>query len=221
VITLSSININDLKRLTLVILDKRNNNKNKTLIKSIKLLIPSRHSSILILFFSIIGLVLSIGIGFNSNTINLFSNVVKGINNILLVILGLNFTGYALFYSMASGKTHINLLSSESDIPNTSIFDFYNTYFFGLSTLYLLAILFNFLLHSIIDMLSPNFSLPLALLICNILASLLIMLYLIIMIWLIIAFSASIFNLYRGFNINASIIAVEYLDKHSKDKDNV
>lgn len=193
----------------------KTNTKNKTIKNSIKLLLPSKDSVILIIIFCIISTILGILIGFDNNTISLFRNIVKGINNIILVILGINFTGYALFYSMASGETHLNLLSNSTKCKNetTSIFDFYNTYFFGLNTLYLFAILFNFLLHSLINILPTDFVVPIDLLICNIIATILIISYLIIMIWLIIEFSSSIYNLYRCFNINASTEAVKFLEK--------
>lgn len=175
---------------------------NKVLRNSIKQGDTSKQNTIITLIIILISIPIIISIGYSENTIDRFSIVVNKSQDLMVSLFGIVFTGYALFQAFTTGKIVERLLTNTGRYKN--MFQEFNLYFFKTSFSYLLIIILNFILSIILENLSPVFYVSsLSNATNNLIATMLILIYFIINIYLILEIKCLLYNIYQSFNIKA------------------
>ncbi|MFL0401971.1 hypothetical protein ACH0BP_09685 [Bacillus nitratireducens] len=144
-----------------------------------------------------------------------FTDLLGNINDIIVPTFAVIITGYAIFQALVNGSTLINLMAvSEAE---KSKFEEYNLYFFGLSLLYLGIIILNLLLMLFFKNVPADWSLPFVSHQVNeIIASVLMTLYLGILMHSLIELKSFVYNLFQCFTINAVSSGIEFLKEHKE-----
>ncbi|MEW4290056.1 hypothetical protein [Rossellomorea marisflavi] len=152
----------------------------------------------------------------NLSAVVVTSKLALNLNNILIPTFAVIITGYAIFQALASGPTLIRMISVNHG-KDLNKFAVYNLYFFGLSIIYLILLIINFVILLCVDMVDPNWSLKLFSnstnehLIC-----ILITVYLLTVINFVIELKSFIWNLLQIFLTNGASAATEYLVEQKK-----
>ncbi len=144
-----------------------------------------------------------------------FTDLLGNINDIIVPTFAVIITGYAIFQALVNGSTLINLMAvSEAE---KSKFEEYNLYFFGLSLLYLGIIILNLLLMLFFKNVPADWSLPFVSHKVNeIIASVLMTLYLGILMHSLIELKSFVYNLFQCFTINAVSSGIDFLKEHKE-----
>lgn len=199
--------IKSLKRLT-----EKNNNFDlyKEVLKSpIRI---SRVRCVILFLIMIIMLKKIISIGFANNTLELFLNIVSYSNNFAIPLFTLIFTGYAIFQALSNTETLTALLSVEEN--EKSKFEEYNLSFLCTAMLYLSVIGMNFIILIVFSGVSSTWYLSeFSNLTNNVIATILVCIYIILNIHALLEVRSFIFNLYNCFAINAVANGINSLKK--------
>ncbi|PFY83990.1 hypothetical protein [Bacillus toyonensis] len=144
-----------------------------------------------------------------------FTDLLGNINDIIVPTFAVIITGYAIFQALVNGTTLINLMAvSEAE---KSKFEEYNLYFFGLSLVYLCIIILNLLLMLFFKNVPADWSLPfLSNQVNEIIASVLMTLYLGILMHSLIELKSFVYNLFQCFTINAVSSGIDFLKEHKE-----
>jgi len=150
------------------------------------------------------------GIDISQNQIYRMNDLLGNIN---LAMFGVIITGYAIFQAFLSRTLSVRLLLKRS--KKYSLFEEYNMNFFNTSLLFLLLI-FAFILISIMENFSINFSLfNMSIVTKEIVKKVILFIYIFIEFIAILETKSIIFNIYQAFNVNA----LNILSEHKKDLD--
>ncbi|MEG2917841.1 MAG: hypothetical protein RR851_07930 [Clostridium sp.] len=183
--------------------------------KSLRMLKPSITRMRILVIISLIMVIPIINcIDSNKTTITIVKCIELS-NDIIKDLFAINFTGYALFQALASSNTLKQLLSSNG--REMSVFKEYNLFFFGISILYVVIILTNYLGLMILNMMDLS-----SVDINNTLkyASIFVTfnMYIIINAFAIIEIKSFILNMYNCFNISAVTESIKALnEEYGKD----
>ncbi|HDX9634859.1 TPA: hypothetical protein ROY20_002674 [Bacillus cereus] len=144
-----------------------------------------------------------------------FTDLLGNINDIIVPTFAVIITGYAIFQALVNGSTLINLMAVNE--AEKSKFEEYNLYFFGLSLLYLGIIILNLLLMLFFKNVPADWSLPFVSHQVNeIIASVLMTLYLGILMHSLIELKSFVYNLFQCFTINAVSSGIDFLKEHKE-----
>ena len=181
----------------------------KNLIKIyIELIFPKIKRNLIILLFLIIFNFIFLW-DFSINTYNISKikfllNMTSVSQNLMLVLLALLITGYALFQALATGMTLKKLLDTNGSLKELSIFRQLNLYFFFLGISYLVLIFINFIMLIFLPYINLIFYFPKIILENkNLIFLLYINLYFYINLVLIFDFKSFLKNLYDIFRVSA------------------
>lgn len=188
----------------------------EVLVKSLKIFEVNLENYIekivmLILSISIIALFFR----FNINIVEVVKNMASVLLDTCLALFGSIFTGYALFQALLNKKlllTFINQVNKNGD----SMLQETNENFVSVMILFVLAVIINLLIITVMPVIPTDFCLLTNLRANNIMASILLLIYIYFfmqLIWEVINF---IFNIYQLFNCYAVAIYKESLS--SKDE---
>ena len=170
----------------------------------------------------LIGIIMSIkiiSIGFSNNTISIFLNIVSYSNNFAIPVFTLIFTGYAIFQALSNRETLSALLSVNEN--NRSKFEEYNFSFLSTAIFFLCIIGLNYIILVLFSGVSTAWHLSwLSNQINNIIATILIWIYLMINIHALLEVSSFILNLYDCFSINAIANGIDQLKENQKNTHN-
>lgn len=187
---------------------------NKLIVKALKDLFIKRNDKKQIIIWSVIVLILAIIIGLSKDTISIINKIVDILNGVIIAIFGIIFTGYTFFQALIGKKSLERMMCNyEGDIPS---FVSCNNYFAELMIVYVFSILINVVLLVVFSVMPMDWHLFENTVINDVLAILLIFIYMLfqfICIWEIKCF---IFNIYQVFNIAAGDSIIEILN-HKKD----
>lgn len=190
---------------------EHNNNKAiyKKILKNNKV---SKRTIIILFLIAIILVVPSFLIGFNKKTIYMAEKIFQISNGIAIPVFAVVFTGYAIFQALSNGKTLKTLLSVSDD--ERSKFEEYNDTFLYTALLYLILIIMNFIILIFLVAIPSVWSIPFfSLIINNIIAFLLIWIYLIFNIYCFLELKSFVLNLYKVFILNAVANGIHELKK--------
>lgn len=132
---------------------------NHILIESFKSLLPSSKESfkkqfIKYLIFLIFSTIVSLSLSNSQSIVLTFLPIVEFINNIIIAMLGIVFTGYALFQAVLSEKIIRLLLSTRDVVRGGQVktrFERLNNSFFFLIVLYSFTIILNLLIFMVLN----------------------------------------------------------------------
>lgn len=184
---------------------------NKLIIKAIKDLFLKRNDKKQILLIALVVLAMSIIIGVSTKTIPIIGGVVNILNGVIIAVFAIIFTGYTFFQALIGKKSLERMMRNyEGNVP---AFVYCNNYFAELMIVYVFAILINVFVLVMLEIVPSGWYLFGNVIVDNILASILIFVYLLfhfICIWEIKCF---VFNIYQVFNIAAGDNIIEILNK--------
>lgn len=159
------------------------------------------------------------------SAINFILEITNKLNAIIIPIFTVLITGYAIFQALANGNTLIRMISvnhidtDNQKLENLSKFGVYNLYFYGLSIFYLSLIILNYLLSISIGMVSEDWSLSFFSETQNeIICSLAITIYLIVVLNFLIEIKSFIFNLFQIFITNGVNEITKYLEEKDSEE---
>lgn len=159
--------------------------------------------------------VLSLILGINENTVSLFTNSVSVFLNVTLVLFGIVFTGYAIFQTLLSNRLVLSLFENttfKEDLGPKSKLQETNENFVYLMMLFIFGIIVNIILSIIMPLLPLNYCLFDSKLLCCIVATVLIDIFLYsmgIMIWRMISFIGNIFHLFNAYAVSKLVEALK------------
>lgn len=178
------------------LLDTRTSNK--MLIDSFKEILPIRSNCLSFMVLLIICCFFSIIIGFNSNTVQIMSEVVDVAMNVILTILGINFTVYSIMIVFMNDDFVEYLANNEEKCKGKeekeSSLVHRIRYFESILFLYSIGLFISFVVLVVLKVIDNNFLLLESILINNILATVLIFLYSFFVVRLVYEIKATIFN---------------------------
>ncbi|WP_278683246.1 hypothetical protein [Paraclostridium bifermentans] len=156
----------------------------------------------------------------SNNTYKYINNLIDTTDTTMLALLGITFTGYALFQAMTSGYTLVVMLRERDD--ERSKFEDFNLSFFSLTLGYLLVISLNYILKLIIPILidSKLFEqVDMLRQIKNPICIIFTFIYVVFNIYLLLEMRSFLFNIFQCFNINVISQGVKTLkDQNEKQK---
>ena len=200
------MNYDESEKNLLELLDKRDTKQIlKQSIEEIRLTSTSIWQYIISIILSIL---VSLLISFSFETVELMSDFVQTINDILLVLLGTVFGSYSIFQALLGKAIVVHLILDKNNILKTS-----NKTFINLIIIYVFGIVANLVLLLILKRIPVDFLLfPDSIFWSNIIAFIMITMYSILM--LVIIFETIVFaiNLYRMFCTYNTVTALESLD---------
>ncbi|KXG78273.1 hypothetical protein [Thermotalea metallivorans] len=175
----------------------------------------SKRRVFLLLILLLICSIPAINIGFSDNTIERIIRIIDRANALIVALLAILFTGYALFQALVSGNTLKQLLLHEEG--KASMFKKYNLFFFILAITYLSIIIINFILILIFDNIPSDWQLPYFDTQTNsIIASILVSIYFLIIINSMIEMKCFLYNLYQCFSVNAVASTLNIIGKEEQ-----
>lgn len=151
----------------------------------------------------IIGIILAVPLGVSPETVSAFDNSIEIINNILLAFVAMVMGAYALFQALLSDEL-IVLMSEAKNNINESVLDELNSSFLGTVLLYWIYIIFNCALLIIMKIIPEDYTIYNNIIVCDLLAIILMLLYYIFAFRGIIEFknfTINIYNLFRAYNL--------------------
>ncbi|WP_087974855.1 hypothetical protein [Oceanobacillus rekensis] len=196
----------------------KDKNSDKVILSALKVMLPTRRRWEFLLFVFVF-------LFFSFNTIlkikepvNSVLESINTINIVLIPILTIAITGYAIFQALVSGKTLITLM--EVSGGEYSKFKEYNFFFLSFSVVYLFSIILNFFLGIFFFNIESDWSIPIFNNELNyLLFTLAYSLYLTFIINLLVEVKCFLINLYQIFVTNAIANGIEYINKDSNNKD--
>lgn len=183
----------------------------KLILKSFQYIQPSKRRKIFIIV-SIIILTIFYLVSSRSYTdaVERTLDLVETVNTIVLPILGLAVTGYAIFQALANGDTLITLLKvNEGD---KSKFQEYNYFFLAFSILYIFIIIINFVLVVFLKSMTSDWHISsFPPLVNNTIYSILVSAYTTFILNALAEIKCFVYNLYQIFSTNAAAKGIAYL----------
>lgn len=162
----------------------------------------SKSNSIISIAITVVLLPIIIKIGFSHDTVIRFTNMVEMSKDLIINLFGIMFTGYALFQAFTNGELIEKLLINTGD--KKSLFEEYNLFFLKTCIIYLIIIGVNFILLIILNNISEEFIITiLTNNTNNMIATILIALYFVAIIYSLLEIKSLLYNIYQAFNINA------------------
>lgn len=188
-----------------------NKSSKRMIYESLKLLVFNKKSILRKILFIFFEMVISIIIAKNLETVRLVKEIVSYIGQIQLGLIGIVFTGYALFQALIGDKLMLYLLSSEKD--EKSKLEESNESFIYLIIIQIIALLLDLLMYIIMLVVPDNwyFTNNDELNVCVAAVFIAFMLYLNVeAIWELKSF---IFNVYQLFNAHAVSRVVDIIER--------
>ncbi|EPY2307635.1 hypothetical protein ACXATD_003332 [Clostridium sporogenes] len=156
-----------------------------------------------------------INMAFSKDTISKFIKMIDISNTVILVLLGMTFTGFSLFQALATKSTLKQLLINK--VKDKSLFKEYNLFFFGINIINLIIIILNFCLTIFMNNIPKNWSLPFFNTKWNNYISLiLIILYVILNLFAISEIKSFLYNIYQCFSLNAASNVIDDMKNEEK-----
>lgn len=182
---------------------KHSKDSDAIFIKALKSLLElSKRRIISLIIISVLFSPICVVIGVSKDTILLMLKNVDYVTSIDVPVFAVLVSGYAIFQALFSGKVVLSLLSYKVD-NNQSYFQAFNFYFLGISSLFLLSIIVNFLLSFLLRNINPDFSLGLPYGLDGLFASIFVLFYFIFHFNLLLEVKCFLINLFQCFNIVA------------------
>ncbi|MEE3805707.1 hypothetical protein V2H29_01945 [Lysinibacillus fusiformis] len=145
--------------------------------------------------------------------LTIISDLTVNFNAVMIPIFAVLITGYAIFQALTNENTINTMLTVVSERENVSKFASYNLYFFGVICTYLILIIGNFIILIIFKYLPPDWESQLFTTKINeIIAAVLISIYVIILVNFIIEVKSYVYNLFQVFVTNATTSAIAKIE---------
>ncbi|CEN80912.1 hypothetical protein [Paraclostridium sordellii] len=155
----------------------------------------------------------------SDNTYKYVKELISITDSTMIALLGITFTGYALFQALASGYTlRVMLKNRENGI---SKFEEFNLSFFSLTIGFLLVISINYILRLIIPIIIDSnilTNIPTSVDTKNLIFIILIFIYVVFNIYLLLEMRSFIFNIFQCFNLNAVAQGMKVLKENQSEK---
>lgn len=197
----------------------RHTSSSEIAFKALKILLPKKKEIKKFIGILIICTIPAYLIGFSPKTVQLFMNSVQVINEVVLSLFGVTFTGYALFQALVSKEMLKRMLSnttgSESD--EKSRLQESNEIFVETMMLQLICILINLFILIVGACIPENFGLLNKTIWNNIMAGVGLEIYFYISTMTIVEMKSFVYNIFQIFNLYAGSKAVEILEEEKKD----
>lgn len=187
---------------------------------------PSKRRRIFIVLTTV---VVFIYLSYAGTTEDGIINAIDFSNTIILALIAILVTGYAIFQALASPESLITFFSANVGKDKIPLFLEYQRNFFSLSIVYIVIVVFNYIILFIekISQVNPLKYTLVHLLSCfnisvnvvDILLDVFLCMYFAILLNSIIELKSFIYGIYQAFNI-ASVAKIIDLSKDNKDKDN-
>jgi hypothetical protein len=192
-------------------------------------ILPEKKRWVSFVIFGVISAISAALIGVSKDTIDLFYKAISNLNNIILYLFAIVFTGYALFQALMNNDLLKRLLTTEGKSANSSKdptsnnetgkskLQESNEYFVKIMMLMVTAIVINSLLLLLVGSLPKDFFLPLSNAFNNALATIFIWVYFVYMILIIWEMKSFVFNMFQLFNAHAGSKAIELLKSQDEE----
>lgn len=146
----------------------------------------------------------------STKTITKFDNILEIINNLEVALLGITFTGFALFQAILSNKLIQTLLCQKTnDSKSSNLFVKVNNSFYYLIVLYVIGIFINIVLLLFLKIVDSSWVLfPDNLLLNELICGILLFAYFYFNFFVLLELKYFLFNLFRLFN--TSIVSKVY-----------
>ncbi len=171
------------------------------LLQGLKELIPQKGTYLETIIIGILAIIISIAVGVSESTVIMIRDIIELINNVMLAIFGIVFTGYALFQALVDTALLKRLMTVESN--GKPFFSISNDYFVRVMIVNSLAIFINVILLILTKIIPDYWYAFDSNLVNNSIASILIFIYLYFELMNIWEIKSFVFNVYQLFNINA------------------
>ncbi len=206
----------------------KNQTSKEMLFQSFNFILPNKTNKNYLSFCIIIllSMIPSVLIGFSSDTISLIKSSAEKINEAMIALFGIVFTGYAFFQALINKELLLRMLSSDEGDKDSrkkqvkkSRLQISNEYFVKVMMLQGFSIIISLFLGISLDAIPNNWSLFDNLIMNNSIAFLAIWLYLsfnFLIVWEIKSF---VFNVFQLFNAHAGAKVLTMLNGKQNEED--
>ena len=193
----------------------RSSSSSRVLVYSFGLLLPKNKQRLKSCLTAIVSIVLAYFIAVSQDTISIFQNCVQDLNNIVLALFGIVFTGYALFQALIGKEMLIRMLQSTVIKKNEEISKLQESNEIFAETLMLdfICIVTNTILLMVLNVIPEKWNLLQSVVLNNILAGFGIFLYFYLELSALIEIKSFIFNIVELFNFHAGTRVLELIKK--------
>lgn len=171
------------------------------------------------IIFTLLEGMIALHIAYDLNTISVVKDIFGYIGQIQVGLIGVVFTGYALFQALIGDQLMLYLLTSDGDGDKKSKLEESNESFIYLIIVQIIVVLIDFLAYIIMSAMVENWCLTSINILNILIAAILIAVMLYMNIESIWELKSFIFNVYQLFNAHAVSRVVDIISKQ-KEKDN-
>lgn len=177
---------------------------------ALKMYIPSKKYGKRIIVENIICFIPAFLMGVSLNTQEIFLEGIEIINDTIVAIFGIVFTGYALFQAFINNELLIRMINNEGK-ENKNKLQETNETFAELMMLCVISIMCNVLLKLIINSLSADFIIFDSKLYNDVMAITLVQLYFVFNANIFLELKSFIFNIFQLFNLHAGTKVIQII----------
>lgn len=219
----SDLNEKNLKKVQ-KLLEKRSSSM--VLEEAFGIICPQKENWLSFIIILLMALISAVIIGISNDTVQLYYKAVEIINNVILVLFGVVFTGYAFFQALINNELLKRLIETDVKKDNKkeeqpedskSLLQESNEYFVNVMMLNVVEIIINVIQLIIVGSISKDFRLPISLAINNLLASALIGGYFIFSFLIIWEMKSFVYNTFQLFNAHAGAKAIEIIKRNGDE----
>lgn len=194
----------------------KNHSSKKIIIEALKTLTFDKKSVFRKIIFIFLETIIAILIANSLETISIVKDVVGYIGQIQVGLIGVVFTGYALFQALIGDKLMMYLLTSEED--GKSKLEESNESFIYLIIIQIIALLIDFLVYIVMSAIPHNWYLTNINIVNECISVILIEALLYLNVEAIWEMKSFIFNVYQLFNAHAMSRVVEIIERKNEEK---
>lgn len=164
--------------------------------------------------------ILSSCVAISKDTVNIFVDIVQNINDVILALFGIIFTGYALFQALIGKEMLQRMINTTVKIgkEEKSKLQEANELFAGVMTLDFICIIINVVLIVIGKCIPSNTILFKTMWVNNLLAGLGIGVYFYVVALTLLEVKSFIYNMFQWFNLHAGTRLVELMNQKNNEE---
>lgn len=167
----------------------------------------------------ITALLISIFVGFSNNTISVFVSILELLVSILLGIFGIVFTAYSILLAFLNENYMKKLSQIKQDNDNVSYLKKSTSYYESVLFLYFVGMFISIIILIVLKTIDINFTLTENLLFNNILASILLFIYLFYTLRIIYELKSIIYNTITLFRVSISYKLIDFAKEEKEQEE--
>jgi hypothetical protein len=167
----------------------------------------------------LIALLISIFVGFSNNTISIFISILELLVSILLGIFGIIFTAYSILLAFLNENYIKKLSQIKQDNDNVSYLKKSTTYYESVLFLYFTGMFISIIVLILVKVMDVNFTLTENLLFNNLLASILLFIYMFYTLRIIYELKSTIYNTITLFRVSISYKLIDFAKEEKKQEE--